>query len=166
MEQAEQTTMLIESKFSADGQYRYMVKRVWNAKKKRVMVICNYPTSANGIQSDLTMMQITNNLYELGYGGFVLCNVFSSLKGAEAGGNPQKEETALGVIRLEAAQLDEVILATGTFTKKNKKAEKRLQEVLPVLDNKNIMLLVDEKGVMSHPLKPVIKKIWYLKEKK
>ncbi|KRM24216.1 DUF1643 domain-containing protein [Latilactobacillus graminis] len=164
MKQAEQTTMLIESKFSADGQNRYMVKRVWDGKKRQVMVISNYPTSANGIQSDLTMMKITNNLYELGYGGFVLCNVFSSLKGA--GGDPKREETALGVIRLEAAHLDEVILATSTFTKKNKRAKKRLQEVLSVLDNKNIKLLVDEKGSVSHPLKPVIKRIWYLKEKK
>ncbi|WGI19240.1 DUF1643 domain-containing protein [Latilactobacillus sakei] len=162
MKQAEQTTMLIESKFSADGQNRYMVKRVWDAKKRQVMVISNYPTSANGIQSDLTMMKITNNLYELGYGGFVLCNVFSSLKGA--GGDPKREETALGVIRLEAAHLDEVILATGTFTKKNKRAEKRLQRLLVVLDNKTVKLLVDGHGNLSHPLKPIMKNKWSLVE--
>lgn len=159
-----EATIEVSAKFSSDGKQRYCLTKIWNSKKRRAMVICNYPSDADGVKMGLTELQVTNNLYELGYGGFTLVNIFSQIGGPSK--TIRESKTGLQVIKLEAEKVSEVIIASGTYTETNMNAKNQLDNILAELEPvKDIKLLVDINGKMSHPLKPILRKEWILKEK-
>lgn len=159
-----EATIEVSAKFSSDGKQRYCLTKIWNSKKRRAMVICNYPSDADGVKMGLTELQVTNNLYELGYGGFTLVNIFSQIGGPNK--TSRESKTGLQVIKLEAEKVSEVIIASGTYTETNLDAKKGLEAILDTVDEKQVKVLADEDGNWSHPLRPSVRKKWYLKENK
>ncbi|XRJ97244.1 DUF1643 domain-containing protein [Latilactobacillus sakei] len=157
-----EATIEVSAKFSSDGKQRYCLTKIWNSKKRRAMVICNYPSDADGVKMGLTELQVTNNLYELGYGGFTLVNIFSQIGGPNK--TSRESKTGLQVIKLESEGNPEVIIATGTYTDSNQMAHKVLKMILDMIDGEQIMVLTDKDGKWSHPLRPSVRKKWYLTE--
>ena len=78
------TTIITEATFSDDNRHRYALKKVWNSSKPLALIVSKSAGSDDGVFETLTQTIITNNLYKLGYGGFCLCNLFSSINGKDS----------------------------------------------------------------------------------
>lgn len=63
--------------FSECGKYRYQLSRVWDAELDMVMCCGLNPSTANGEKDDPTIRTLTKALKKLGYGGFVMVNLYA-----------------------------------------------------------------------------------------
>lgn len=69
------------SLYSDDYKHRYMLSRIWDEKKPIPLFISKRSGSSDGIFLELTNTLITNNLYNLGYGGYYAVNICSGIYG-------------------------------------------------------------------------------------
>lgn len=155
----------VEILHSDDGKYRYILKKVWNKELPMVTVLTLYPANNKLIESDLTTMLITNNVYQLGYGGFFNVNLFPRVF---TGKREYKSDKYNDDCILECVKNSEiVVIACGSLIYNNKKVRKRYNELEVILKNskKNVKLvsLTDvNKENIYHPLSPKIRRKWYL----
>lgn len=152
---------------SDDGKQRYTLKKVWDKKKPLVTVLTLYPTIAGYIKSDLTMMLITNNVYDNGFGGFYSVNLYSEkimIKQEKSYFTDDFNDTCI----VECAKKSEMIIfAQGNLPNKNKKVKKRLDDVISILKkeglaNKIHKLTDKEKKICYHPLASKVRKKWII----
>ena len=61
--------------YSDDKNHRYLLSRIWDEKKSIPLFVSKYSGEADGIFLELTNTLITNNLYNLGYGGYYAVNL-------------------------------------------------------------------------------------------
>lgn len=61
------------------GAHRYVLERIWDDKQPIVTVITLYPSSSELVITDTTTMLVTNNVYKLGFGGFLSVNLYSKI---------------------------------------------------------------------------------------
>lgn len=66
-----------EAKFSPCKKHRYSLTRTWNASKGHVMFIGLNPSTANELKDDPTIKRVTSFAKDWGYGGVVMCNLFT-----------------------------------------------------------------------------------------
>lgn len=66
-----QTTISCKSVWDDKKQNRYMLSKVWDTSKPTALVISKSAGIDDGVEQTVTQLIITNNLFELGYGGFV-----------------------------------------------------------------------------------------------
>jgi hypothetical protein len=62
--------------FDAHRAYRYILWRIWHASKPRALVIGLNPSMADEERDDPTMRRIRMLLSDLGYGSFVMTNLY------------------------------------------------------------------------------------------
>lgn len=72
----EKSVVKTEAIFSADKQYRYLLRKKWDKNKKKVMVIMINPSTAAEIFIDHTTMYVINNLFKLDVGAVDIVNLF------------------------------------------------------------------------------------------
>ena len=58
------------------GQYRYELHREWDKKKKKVLFIMLNPSTADGLNNDLTTIRCINFAKKWGYGGIMIGNIY------------------------------------------------------------------------------------------
>ena len=58
------------------GQYRYELHREWDKKKKKVLFIMLNPSTADGLNNDLTTIRCMNFAKKWGYGGIMIGNIY------------------------------------------------------------------------------------------
>ncbi|MCH5314579.1 MAG: DUF1643 domain-containing protein [Eubacterium sp.] len=75
----ETDTIKCKSVFSDDSQHRYQMSKVWDKNLPQANIITISPSESYNIASDLTTNLITNNLYLLGFGGFMFTNLISKI---------------------------------------------------------------------------------------
>ena len=63
--------------FSDCEKYRYILERVWDEKKGRIMFIGLNPSTATELKNDPTVNRMMNFAKSWNYGGFVVGNIFS-----------------------------------------------------------------------------------------
>lgn len=59
------------------GKYRYLLRRVWDFKKPRALLIMLNPSTADARQDDATIRSCVRLLIGLGYGSMEVVNVFA-----------------------------------------------------------------------------------------
>ncbi|MCT3248883.1 DUF1643 domain-containing protein [Lactiplantibacillus plantarum] len=161
-----------EVKFNKTRSHRYELKITWKQPAKKIaMVITNYPGHSDGIVMDLTTMLVVNRVSSLGYDGVVMVNLFSKLglkanpKGLIEGADSVTDQ----VILLEANEVAQIIIATGSFPKLNVMAKKRQAQIISSIKKagfeKKLALLCDSSGKLAHPLAAKVRKQWILTEK-
>ena len=69
--------MIEDAKISDCGQYRYMLKRIWEQGKPLVLFICLNPSTADVEQDDPTVRKCISLARDLGYGGLIMANLFA-----------------------------------------------------------------------------------------
>lgn len=74
-------TIQCKSLWDEKRQNRYLFQKIWDDKKEKLLVISKSAGIDDGVEQTVTQLIITNNLSELGYGGFALCNLISDLSG-------------------------------------------------------------------------------------
>lgn len=160
-------TITTEIAESDDGRQRYSLKKIWDKKKPLVTVLTLYPTSAGYVESDLTSMLITNNVYKLGYGGFYSVNLYSK-KVADKQKKIYYTDDFNDTCIVECVKDSEMIIfAQGNLPNKNKKVKGRLDDVISKLKKegltKKIYKLTDkDKKVCYHPLASKVRKKWII----
>jgi hypothetical protein len=58
------------------GKYRYLLRRTWDHKKPRALLVMLNPSTADGRQDDATIRSCVRLLSGLGYGSMEVVNVF------------------------------------------------------------------------------------------
>ena len=58
------------------GQYRYELHREWDKDKKKVLFIMLNPSTADGLNNDLTTIRCMNFAKKWGYGGIMIGNIY------------------------------------------------------------------------------------------
>ena len=59
------------------NKYRYELHREWDKKKKKVLFIMLNPSTADGLNDDLTTIRCMNFAKKWGYGGIMIGNIYS-----------------------------------------------------------------------------------------
>ena len=58
------------------GKYRYELHREWDKKKRKVLFIMLNPSTADGLNNDLTTIRCMNFAKKWGYGGIMIGNIY------------------------------------------------------------------------------------------
>jgi hypothetical protein len=137
------------AEFSDCGKYRYKLWRIWDESLPKVMCIGLNPSTANGIDDDPTINNLTRILRRLGYGGFYMMNLFALISS-----KPEALLTCDDPLGENDSKLDEieaicddVIVCWGNF----KQATKRISAVLPKYPNAKCFGR-NKNGTPCHPL--------------
>lgn len=69
--------MIKGAEFSECRNYRYVLYRIWDVSKPRVMCIGLNPSTANSDTDDPTISNLIRILENLGYGGLYMTNLFA-----------------------------------------------------------------------------------------
>ena len=136
--------------FSEDRIYRYALWRVWNPSLKIMMQIGLNPSRANELRSDPTITRGFVRAYKLGYGGFLMANLYAFVstdpKALTRNVNTVGELTDYYIremVKLSSIQL----CGWGSFPE----AKYRAPTVLAMLPNA-YCLGVNSDGQPKHPL--------------
>lgn len=68
--------MLKIAKFSKDKKYRYSLSRKWSEKEQVLFILLN-PSKGDGINDDPTIRRLISISKNLGYGGFMVVNLYT-----------------------------------------------------------------------------------------
>lgn len=155
------TTLTTEAVFSDDGFKRYLLRKTWDEKKPKLMVIMLAPSAASGIELDNSTLLVLNNSARLGYGSVDVLNLFAtlndfSLKHAE---NEDAENT--NAIIKSAEMADTIVYAAGVGKAKCKVFQERQKQVLeairPFEGKLNCLCSENGKARLQHPLSPAVR---------
>ena len=58
------------------GKYRYELHREWDKSKRKVLFIMLNPSTADGLNNDLTTIRCINFAKKWGYGGIMIGNIY------------------------------------------------------------------------------------------
>lgn len=156
-------TEIIESN---NKQHRYVLSKKWNDKRPMATVLTLYPSTSNLVSDDFTMMLITRNVHQLGYGGFYSVNLFSKYEIDNRSYSKASTIDNDNYILECTQQSKEIIFACGSLPSKNKQVHSRLEEIIQLLTNNQlhtkITYLSDEKQQKCyHPLASKVREMWY-----
>lgn len=155
-----------EAIFSDDDKHRLYLKKVWNSKLPIATVVTKYPRHDGQIFQDTTTMLIRNNIYNSGYGGVYIVNLFTNVHMAEGEDVEEviHEESDEYIVKAVKAS-EEVILAWGTTN--SEIATDRIKTVNSLVQQPNVkvkMLLNPKTKRIAHPLNPRCRGFWMLQE--
>ncbi|MCR6790484.1 DUF1643 domain-containing protein [Bacillus paranthracis] len=159
-------TIRLEVMMSKEGDHRYGLLKSWDKKKPVVTIITIYPGEAETVTSDLTMMLITNHLYNQNFGGFYSVNLFSKL-GIYNKSNrtlvKAYDTTTDEVIRMCAEGSKQIIFAWGSLPQTSLIAQKRVERIMEMLfdQKEKCFFLSNQLGENCfHPLSSQVRNIW------
>lgn len=155
-----------EAIHSDDNAHRLSLKIVWNSKEPIATVITKYPRHDGQIYQDTTTMLVRNNVYNMGYGGVYIVNLFTNVglaEGEDVEDMIHEESDEYIVKALKASE--EVIMAWGSTS--SEIATHRIKSVEGIIFQSGIqvkMLVNPLTQQIAHPLNPRCRKIWMLKD--
>jgi len=132
---------------SADGVYRYSLKRIWDETKPKVLFIMLNPSTADADKDDRTIGRIVNFAQSWGYGGAYVANLYAfrstDPKGIETTADPIGPDNRQHIQSL-IGSVDRVLYAWGN--------EKTEPQWLRELVKEPFCIALSKKGIPRHPL--------------
>jgi hypothetical protein len=169
--QVEKSVMKTEAIFSDDRTHRYLLRKEWESKKKKAVVIMTNPSTADTFTLDYTTMYILNNLSKLDFGSVDIVNLVSKmtkkLRIKNDADSADAERENFGIISNSAQKADFVIIAWGKLGENNKDVRDLQDRLLACLKpfRDKLFEIGNEKGESGfHPLAPQIRFSWILKK--
>lgn len=152
---------------SDDREERFIYKKIWDHESPLVSVLTLYPTDINSVELDLTSMLIQNNVSKLGYGGYIILNLFSEKRTGKREYNYKSNNLNNSCIIQSVKESEYLVLAYGCTVNKNKFITKRIKELLDLINKedltKKIRTLTDDNKIQGfHPLSSKVRKKWIL----
>jgi hypothetical protein len=137
--------------FSDCHKYRFILWRIWDIYKPKIMFIGLNPSKANEDSNDPTIRRVKKLSQSWGFGGFYMLNLFTFItpnpKELFKCSDPLKLSNWYITNYLEKAE--KVVFAWGNF----KEAENRAKEVIELCKEHNVFCLKKNKnGSPMHPL--------------
>ncbi|WP_237714811.1 DUF1643 domain-containing protein [Pelosinus fermentans] len=163
----EKSVIKTEAIFSADKQYRYLLRKEWDKNKKKVLVIMINPSTAAEVFIDHTTMYVINNLSKLDFGAVDIVNLFPNIDGSRKtkGSIPEVDNENEKQIAASAEKADSIIIAWGSVGENNKNIQERQGNILNMLSHyeDKLFSICDDRGNSGfHPLSPKIRYDWNL----
>ena len=155
------TKLTTEAIFSDDGNKRYLLRKTWDEKKKKLAIIMLFPSTASGIELDYSSMLVLNNASRLDFGSVDILNLSAVLDDYTLREADVEDSKNLDVISKSAENADVIIYAAGVGKSKNKvfqDLQKSVIEKLRPYEDK-LNCLCNESGVarLQHPLSPAVR---------
>lgn len=162
----EKSNLKTEAIFSDDKKSRFLLKKEWDSKKLKAMVLMINPSTADEIQIDFTTLYTINNLSKLGYGSVDITNLYSHV-GALRTKEESKEmkDENIKHILSSAEKVDSIILAYGSVGENSKGIQEQISNILTALKPFNEKIFYIGNGfdkIGLHPLAPAIRHKWNL----
>ncbi len=163
----EKSVVKTEAIFSADKQYRYLLRKEWDKNKKKVMVIMINPSTAAEVFIDHTTMYVINNLFKLDFGAVDIVNLFPNVNGSRKtkGSVPEVDKENEKQIAASAEKADSIIIAWGSVGENNKNIQEKQENILNLVSpyEDKLLSICDDRGNSGiHPLSPKIRYDWNL----
>ena len=147
------------------GEYRYSLRKIWDAQKPSLAILMICPSSSGEVAVDTSTMLTLGNCYRLGYGSVTIVNLFSKVNDFDLNDANETDEENLQAILKAAETADCFILGAGTGKAKNKVFQQRLEQVLmdlrPYEDKLHCLCDKDGGSRGLHPLSPRLRQ-WCL----
>lgn len=179
----EKVVMQTELIASEDGKYTYEVRRLWDEKGKKGLVLELYPTLSVGRvgEMDLSTMHLLNHAKDFGWGSVRIINLYSLV----CNGKPKTselfyDEKNIAYIEeiLESKDISDydIVIATGNSLATHIKTVETKIDILSMLRDKGVEMQVkfisvdlayQELGIGVHPLFLGLhygKDVWKLKK--
>ena len=155
------TKLTTEAIFSDDGNKRYLLRKTWDEKKKKLAIIMLFPSTASGIELDYSSMLVLNNASRLDFGSVDILNLSAVLDDYTLREADVEDSKNLDVISKSAENADVIVYAAGVGKSKNKvfqDLQKSVIEKLRPYEDK-LNCLCNESGVarLQHPLSPAVR---------
>lgn len=107
------TTLTTEAIFSDDNLKRYLLRKIWDEKKPRLVIIMLAPSGASGIELDNSTQLVLNNAHRLGYGSVDILNLFATLNDFTLKYAEYEDADNMKVILKSAKDADTIVYAAG-----------------------------------------------------
>ena len=137
-----------DAKFNDTRTHRYILIRIWDDKKPKLMIIGLNPSIANEKTNDNTINKVIKIAKNKGFGGVYMANLFSYITPHPAslivGSNNRKNDSFL---KKYEAKSEKVVFAWGNF----KEAQERAKEVIAIFP-KAYCFFKNKNGSPKHPL--------------
>lgn len=163
----EKSILKTEVRFSENKEYRYLLRKEWDSKKKKAMVVMINPSTANDISMDFTTLYTLNNLQSLDFGGVDIVNLYPKITNKLKMIDISEEEIKLNnnlIIEL-VEKVDTIILAWGKKGENSKKIFTQQHSLIKLLNKyheKTFVLGDGSGGSWYHPLAPQVRFNWTL----
>ena len=165
----EKETIRCEAVFNEDHTHRYLWKRIWNKDKALATVIMLNPCISDTIVTDTTTFLVVNNLAALErFGGVEIVNLYSKMTNKLSfrwnSDQELNDEENNKYIQQAVSESVEVVVAWGRADKTNRRVEKRVKEVMKLLEpyKEKISVISDGERKNLHPLPPAVRSHWIL----
>ena len=167
----EKNIIKCESVFNEDRTHRYVLRRVWDAKKPLLAVIMLNASISDTIVTDTTTTLVMNNVARLEeYGGVHILNLYSILTNklnfrfnSDDDLNHPENDT---YIKKSAEECDKVVLAWGktpdTIERVGIRANQVMELLTPYADK--LYVITDGERRLLHPLVPALRNGWCLEK--
>ena len=159
------TNLATEAVFSDDGRKRYLLRKIWDAKKPTLAIIMLAPSEASGIELDTTTQLVLNNAARLGYGTVSILNLFATLGDFMLKQAEQEDTENMDMIVTAVEKADTIVYAPGVGKAKSKVFQQRQEQVIsrlvPFVKKLHCLCDVDGKARLQHPLSPAVR-TWHL----
>lgn len=159
------TTLTTTAIFSEDGIKRYLLRKTWDEKKPKLMVVMLAPSAASGIELDSSTLLVLCNCWRLGYGSVDILNLFATINDFSLKHAESQDAENMNVIFESAQNADTIVYAAGVGKAKSKVFQERQKQVLTALlpFESKLNCLCSENGNarLQHPLSPAVR-TWHL----
>ncbi len=159
------TKLTTEAIFSDDGNKRYLLRKTWDEKKKKLAIIMLFPSTASGIELDYSSMLVLNNASRLDFGSVDILNLSAVLDDYTLREADVEDSKNLDVISKSAENADVIVYAAGVGKAKNKVFQDLQKSVIeklrPYEDKLNCLCNESGSARLQHPLSPAVR-TWYL----
>lgn len=155
------TKLTTEAIFSDDGSKRYLLRKTWDEKKKKLAIIMLFPSTASGIELDYSSMLVLNNASRLDFGSVDILNLSAVLDDYTLREADVEDSKNLDVIAKSAENADVIVYAAGVGKSKNKVFQDLQKSVIeklrPYEDKLNCLCNESGDARLQHPLSPAVR---------
>lgn len=159
------TTLTTEAVFSKDCSKRYLLRKTWDEKNKKLSVIMLAPSKASGIELDNSSMLVLNNASRLGFGSVDILNLSPVLDDFSLREADIDDAENLDAIVKSAENSDVIVYAAGVGKTKSKVFQdlqrKMLEALRPYEGKLNCLCNASGNSRLQHPLSPAVR-TWHL----
>lgn len=159
------TTLTTEAIFSEDGQKRYLLRKTWDAEKRKLAIIMLAPSKASGIVLDNSTLLVLNNASHLDFGRVDILNLSAVLDDFTLKSAEFDDSENIETIIKSVEDADVIVYAAGVGKSKSKRFQELqkniLENLLPYEANLHCLCNANGNARFQHPLSPAVK-IWNL----
>lgn len=136
--------------FSEDRKYRYVLWRIWDDSKPKVMIIGLNPSTANESKNDNTITKVIKVANGNGYGGVYMCNLFGVISADPSilKTHPDPDGDNYTYLDDVFKECRRVVFAWGNF----KEATDKAFRVMARFNTRPLCFKQNKNGSPKHPL--------------